>query len=143
MNLGNQIRHDLDLGKLFFAVEDFAATGFELHEKFVEIQVEILWPVVFQIAAAAMVEFFRAADVAIAEMMQADGDLNQALIEAAWRSLSIGPEFFPNFVGLEKITLVKVFDALQVTWIVGTLGHWPASFWRQLCFRLIQRLLNL
>src|ERR1051325_4712215 len=82
MNLWNQIRHDFDFGKFFLAFQDVATASFELVQEFVEINAEVLGAVVVEIAAGAVIEFLSAAGVAVAEVVQADGDLNQPLIEA-------------------------------------------------------------
>src|SRR5262245_13620162 len=76
MDFRNQIWDDFNLRKLFFAVQNFAAAGFELRQQLVEVETQILGSVVFQIAAAAEVQLLRAANIAVAKMMQANGDLN-------------------------------------------------------------------
>ena len=44
--------------------------------------------------------------------------LDQALVELSRGTLILGPEFLPNFVGLEEVALVEVLDALEVPRIV-------------------------
>ena len=52
-------------------------------------------PVVIEVSLASMVQLFGPAGVAVAEVMQADGDLNQPLIEPPAGALVILPEIFP------------------------------------------------
>jgi hypothetical protein len=65
-----------------------------------------------------MVKLNGAARVSIAEMMQTNGNLDQALIELSRRALVLGPEFLPNFVSFEEVALVEVLDAFEVPRIV-------------------------
>src|SRR5262245_19226621 len=123
MNFWNQVGHDLDLWKLFRALQNFAAASLQLAEQLVEIQPLIHGPIIFQIAAATEVQFLRAANVAVAKVVQADGDLNQPLIEPPRGSLRVGPQLFPHFVRLVKVALIEVLNPIQIARIIGGLGH--------------------
>src|SRR5262245_21175225 len=79
--------------------------------------------VILKIPTAAEIEFFCTADVAVAEVMQANGNLNQPLIKAPVRTLRIGPQLLPNLVGLKEVARVEVLDTFQITRVVATGGH--------------------
>jgi len=44
--------------------------------------------------------------------------LDQPLIKSAIRPVIFGPQVFPDFVALEKLALIEVFDPLQIARIV-------------------------
>src|SRR5690606_12367890 len=108
MNLRNKLRDDLDLRIFVLTGEQIRAARFEVGKKRVEIQPEMLGPVRLQIIPAAVIQLFRSARVAIAEMIEAHRGLNQALVEAPLRTLAVRPQLFPHLVRLEKLALVEV-----------------------------------
>lgn len=81
MNLGNQVDHYFNLRELFIAGEYLGATFFEFSEKLRHVHAFVLRRVFAQISRAAVVEFLRTANVAVAEMMQAHGYLNEPFIK--------------------------------------------------------------
>src|SRR5262245_30664680 len=113
MYLRDQIRHDFVFWKFLFAFQDLPAAGFELCEELLEVNTQMRGAVVVEIAPAAVIELDRPASVAVAEVVQADGDLDQPLVELPRRALVIDPQLFPNFVRFVEVALVEVLDALQ------------------------------
>lgn len=65
-------------------------------------------PIGSQVSDATVIEFPRAVNVAVAKMMQADGNLDQPLVKLSQGSLVIFPEIFPVFVRFKKVSLVEV-----------------------------------
>jgi len=51
-------------------------------------------------------------------MMQADGNLDQSLIETAVGVLAISPKLLPHLVRLEELAGVEPADAFQIPRIV-------------------------
>src|SRR5262245_30147827 len=98
MNFWNQIRNDLDLREFLSAFKDVAAAHRKLRQELLDVEAFIFWAVIVQVAARAVVELSCAADVAVAKMMEANGDLDQALIEPPRRALRVGPQVLPHFV---------------------------------------------
>ncbi len=85
-------------------------------------------PVLRQIAAAAAIHLASAADVAVAEVVQRDGRLNQPLIKQPQLAAVILPQLFPHFVGFEKLARVEIGDALQIQRIVIFRGGSPSTY---------------
>src|SRR5262245_20981295 len=108
MDFGDQVGHNLDLWEFFPALQNRAATEFKLRQQLRQVKSFVLGQVRLQVAAAAEVQLLGPADVAVAKVMQTDGDLNQSLVKLARGATIIGPQFFPNFMGLEEVALVEV-----------------------------------
>src|SRR5678816_2986460 len=98
MYLRNQVRNDLNLRKLLRALHHRFETRRELGQQLVQVESQVLWPILLQIAAAGEEEFFRSADIAIAEVMKADGDLDEPLVKVPIGAAVFGPNFFPGIV---------------------------------------------
>jgi len=75
--------------------------------------------IVLQVFATTVIELLRAARIAIAKMVQANGDLNQPLKELARGPLVVGPEFLPNVMRLEELALIKKTDPRKIAGVVS------------------------
>src|SRR5439155_1340356 len=101
-------------------------------EKLFYVEPFAAWSVLRQVTSAAAVHLSGAPDVAVAEMVQCDGRLNQPLIKQPQRAAVILPQIFPRFVGFKKLTRVEIRDALQIKRIVfirGSIHRWHAHAW--------------
>src|SRR6266508_399181 len=67
---------------------------------------------------AGVIELDRPAQVAVAEVAQPDGGLDQALVELPLRSERLRPEVLPDLVRLEERLFVEEHDAGQVARVV-------------------------
>jgi type IV pilus assembly protein PilC len=63
-----------------------------------------------------------AAAIAITSMVDRDCRLNQSLVESAFRSRSVMPQIFPNFVRLEELAAIEQVDAGHIARIVFRRG---------------------
>jgi len=72
----------------------------------------------FQVAATGYVHLFSSMQVAVAKMVQGHGRLNETFEKISSRATGLRPKLLPHFVGLEKLTLVEVLNALQIARIV-------------------------
>src|SRR5687768_5298300 len=59
-------------------------------------------------------------------MMEANGDLDEPLVELPVGAAVVGPELFPDFVRFEEVADVEVLDAFQIPRVVGFVGHGTA-----------------
>jgi len=89
-----------------------------LSEQPFNIQSKVLPAVSLQVATTGVIQLSGAQRVAIAEVMEANGNLDQTLIEATRRIFAIKPKFLPNFMGFEKIAPIEFPDSFQVARIV-------------------------
>lgn len=121
MNLGDVVRNDVNLGKFLSGLKNLAAADFELHQKLAERDAVVNVSVLNEVRAGGVIELLSAADIAVAEMMQTDGNLDEPLIELPRGSAVLGPEILPNLVRLKKVTDVEVSDTLVKARIVGGL----------------------
>ena len=111
-------------GKFFLTGRDLGKALFELLQELFEVKSYVHRPVRLQVGAGAVIQLARSANVAVAEVVQGDSGLNQALIEFARRPLVFGPQLFPGFVGLEEVADVEMGDAGQIERrVVGGFGH--------------------
>src|SRR5206468_9372546 len=67
----------------------------------------------------------RPAEVAIAEVTQGDGRLDQPLVKLALEPGRLDPEILPDLVGLEEVVLIEEHDAGQVARVVRHLLRPP------------------
>ena len=86
MNLGDQIRNDLDLGKVLLTGRDLSKALFKLLQELFEVKSDVHWPVWFQVTAGAVIQLSRSANVTVAEVVQGDRGL------IAWWNLRHGIE---------------------------------------------------
>ena len=57
------------------------------------------------------------------DMDEGAGELDEALVErAVWPMAVCQPQFFENFVGLEKGALIKTMEKAEIMPIEGTIG---------------------
>ena len=75
--------------------------------------------IIYEIATATVVQFLSTTEIAIAEVVQADSNLNQTLVKASRCALLIGPKILPNLMRLKEIAGVEVVDPLQIARVVG------------------------
>ena len=114
MNLGDQVRDDFDLRILFFARKNLRTTRGQLRDEFIKINANVMRPIGFQVFCRTVIQFLRPANVAVAKMVQTNGNLNQPLIKLPRRPLILLPQFFPDLVRLEEFALVEILRALDV-----------------------------
>src|SRR5204863_2483801 len=87
------------------------------------VQAQVRGTVRGHVVAAGVEQLDRAADVAVAEVEQRHGRLDQPLHEAPLRAGAFGPQVFPDLVRLEEVVPVEEQDAGQVARVVGRLGR--------------------
>jgi hypothetical protein len=67
----------------------------------------------------ALVEFAGTADVAVAEMIEGYGGLDETLIKLSGRPPVFRPEFLPDLMTLVIVALVEFLDSLKIDGLVG------------------------
>src|SRR5262249_55125770 len=83
------------------------------------------------VVAAGAVQLGGPAEVAVAEVAQPDGGLDEALVEAALGPVALRPQVLPDLVGLEEVLRVEQHDPRQVTrvvWLHARLLARPALY---------------
>src|SRR5262249_10150455 len=73
----------------------------------------------FHVRPARVIQLHRTAEIAVAEMAQSDGRLDQPLIELSLQVVRLCPQVLPDFVGLEEVAVIEQQDARQIAGIVG------------------------
>ena len=91
MDFGDQIGIDIDFGILVFVVQYLSKTALVLVEKSLKIETLVSRWIFLKVTPASEVDFLRAADIAVAKVVQRHSYLNQALIVLA----GIAPVFGP------------------------------------------------
>ena len=76
-----------------------------------------------KVVRRTVVEFFRAPNVAVTEMVKTDRYLNQALEKGAIRPRVILPKLFPFIVCFKKIAVVEIANAFEIKRVVICLFH--------------------
>ena len=89
----------------------------------VNVAAEVPGTVRIQIVSTTNVEFSRTSYVAVAKMVQTNGDLNQPLIEFAGRPAIIGPQFLPHVVGFIEFAVIKIFHSLEIPRLIFNRLH--------------------
>lgn len=130
VDLWKHLRVQPASGKVLVVTDEFTAAKLQIVQQFGQIQTLVPWAEWLQMSPAAVVKLSGTASVAAAEVMQADGYLNQALIKRARWIATLHPKIFPNFVRLEKIFFVEPTDSLEISRIV-------AIFLHELCLFLV------
>ena len=123
MKTGNEVWVQFGSGKILFAVDDRLTAGLHAVRKRIEIQSQVLWPVVLQVGSTGMVQFPGPASVSATVMVQADGNLDQALVEFSRCAPVFQPEPLPRLVSLKELALIEPAYSLQVTRIIAFTGQ--------------------
>lgn len=118
MNLGNGSWFDFHRWKLLIRLQDRLAASGQLGKQLVQVDAILVRSVRSQVSDATVIEFPRAVNVAVAKMMQANGNLDQPLVKLSHGSLVIFPEIFPGFVRFKEISRVEVADSSEKTRVV-------------------------
>ena len=115
MDLRNQLRIDVDFGKLLCVAHGhLRETLAKLSQELFQIQSHVNRTIGLQIAARAVIQFFRPTNVAVAKMKQRHRCLNQTLIKLSRLAAIIGPQILPRLVAFKKIALVEMLDPFQI-----------------------------
>jgi hypothetical protein len=127
VNFRNQIPYDLHFRKILGTCQDFRTAAGEIGLELVDIATLVLGLVFLQIGQRRVIKFLRAARVAVAEMVQANRHLNQALVELARRPRILGPKLLPDFVRFVKIARIEVRYSFEIQRVI-LVGHEEKRF---------------
>jgi len=114
MDLRKQFGVECDFGKILGALRHFGKAAVEVCQKRHEIESEMLRGVGFEVAVDAAVKFSRPTDIAVAEMVERDGRLDQPLVELPRGAPVFRPEFLPDLVAFVIIALVELLDPVKI-----------------------------
>lgn len=117
MDFWNQRWVDLDL-RVVLSLQDPRTALFKVGQQTLDAQSLVFGSVLLQVGAATAIQFSCAERIAVAKMMQADGNLDQPLIETAVGVLAIQPKLLPHLVRLEEFAGVESAEAFQIPRIV-------------------------
>lgn len=118
MYLGNQVWNDSPARILLFRFHDLAAAFGQIGDQFSDIDALVQWCIGLDVLHRTVEQLPRPPSVFVAEMMEANRDLNQTLIEFPRRTLVVLPEVFPDLVSLEKLAVVEVLHPLHITFVI-------------------------
>jgi hypothetical protein len=111
---------DGDRGVFLGAGGDFGEAGVEGGKEAGHVEAEMPGSIGVEVAVNAAVELPGPADVAVAEMIEGHGSLDEPLVELPRRAAVLRPEILPDLVALEVVALVELLDAEQVAWVVNS-----------------------
>ena len=90
-----------------------------VHGEATVVDPQIVLGIGFQLVESSSENPAAATRIAAGEMVEADGNLDKALIEEFVLSVGLPPEIFPGFVGLEIASTIKIFIPFSIASIMA------------------------